>query len=312
MVDFASGGKCVRSVFVYLGWLCGGGGEFEPALRAAASVELLHAFALVQDDVMDESRVRRGRQSTHLRLAAWHAEQGLSGSAARFGESAAILLADLYLVWAERMLRESGVSTAALGRAWPRYDAMRSELAVGQLADLSNDANRFPSLTAVMDIARRKSGNYTVRRPLELGAAMADCDDTVMDVLGAYGVLVGEAFQLRDDLLGVFGDPSTTGKPSGDDIRERKATTLIALADQLAGPPDRARLRDLWREELIDEQGVAFAQAVIVDSGARQCAERMIRDRVEHARRLLDRADLEPSVADALHRMALLCTDRTS
>ncbi|MBC7303457.1 MAG: polyprenyl synthetase family protein [Nocardia sp.] len=311
MIDFASGGKYVRSVFCYLGWLCGGAGESEAALRAAASVELLHAFALVQDDVMDESQVRRGRQAAHVRLAAWHCDQGLSGSSARFGESAAILVADLYLVWAERMLRESGVAAAALDRAWPRYDSMRSELAVGQLADLCNDANRVPTLGAVMDIARRKSGNYTVRRPLELGAAMADCDEMMMHLLGEYGEIIGEAFQLRDDLLGIFGDPSTTGKPTGDDVRERKATTVIALADQLAGPSDRARLRGLWREEFVDDQGVALAQAVITDSGARQRAEQMIGERVERTRRLLDVADLEPSVADALHRMALLCTRRT-
>ncbi len=311
MIDFASGGKCVRSVFVYLGWLSGGGGESEPALRAAASAELLHAFALVQDDVMDESLVRRGGPSAHQRLATWHKNQELSGSSARFGESAAILLADLYLVWAERMLRESGVAAAALDRAWPHYDSMRSELAVGQLADLTNDANLVPSVGAVMDIARRKSGNYTVRRPLELGAAMAGCDETVMRVLGAYGEVIGEAFQLRDDLLGIFGDPSATGKPTGDDVREKKATIVIALADQLAAPSDRARLRDLWREAYIGEQGVALAQAVITESGARERAEQMIGDRVERARRLLDVADLEPSVADALHRMALLCTHRT-
>ncbi|MFD3747471.1 polyprenyl synthetase family protein [Nocardia sp. NPDC058633] len=311
MIDFAAGGKCVRSVYVYLGWLCGGVGESEPALRAAASAELLHAFALVQDDVMDESPVRRGAQSAHRRLAGWHSSQGLSGSSDRFGESAAILLADLYLVWAERMLRESGVAAAALDRAWPRYDSMRSELAVGQLADLTNDANRVPTVGAVMDIARRKSGNYTVRRPLELGAAMADCDETVMGVLGEYGEAIGEAFQLRDDLLGIFGDPSATGKPTGDDVRERKATTVIALADQLATPSERTRLRDLWKEASIDERGVALAQAVITDSGAAQCAEQMIDDRVAHARRVLDGVDLEPSVVDSLHRMALLCTHRT-
>ncbi|MGW4632688.1 polyprenyl synthetase family protein [Nocardia sp. NPDC004415] len=310
MLDFASGGKGVRSVFVYLGWLCGGTGESEPALRAAASAELLHAFALLQDDVMDESPLRRGRPSTHRRLAAWHRDRGLSGSSDRFGESAAILLADLYLVWAERMLRESGVGAAALERAWPRYDAMRSELAVGQLADLTNDAALVPTVDAVLDIARRKSGNYTVRRPLELGAALAGCDDTVMTLLGEYGEAIGEAFQLRDDLLGVFGDPATTGKPLGDDIRERKATTVIALADQLAGPSDRARLRALWAAESIDDRGVALAQTVIADSGARQHAEQMIQARVEQAHRSLDSADLDSSVADALRRMALLCTHR--
>ncbi|MFC6010505.1 polyprenyl synthetase family protein [Nocardia lasii] len=308
MVEFAAGGKCVRSVFVYLGWLAGGGGESEPALRAAAGAELLHAFALVQDDVMDQSPVRRGQPSAHLRLTNWHRDQGLSGSSTRFGESAAILLADLYLVWAERMLRESGLPAPALDRVWPRYDAMRSELAVGQLADLTNDANRQPTVGTVLDIARRKSGNYTVRRPLELGAAMAGCDEHVLRVLGDYGDVIGEAFQLRDDLLGIFGDPAATGKPAGDDIRERKATTVLALADQLATPPDRARLRELWRADSIDEHGVALAQSVITDSGARRRAEQMIDDRVEHARRLV--ADLEPSVGDALYRMALLCTQR--
>jgi geranylgeranyl diphosphate synthase, type I len=307
--DFASGGKCVRSTFVYLGWLCGAD-ESDAALRAAASAELLHAFALLQDDVMDQSPVRRGRPAAHVSLARWHADQGLSGSADRFGESAAILLADLYLVWAEQMMRESGVGSAALARAWPRYDAMRSELAIGQLADLANDASRIPPLTAVLDIARRKSGNYTVRRPLELGAAMAGCDDAVLRVLGEYGAVIGEAFQIRDDILGIFGEPAVTGKPAGEDIREHKATTVVALAQQLADPAQKAWLRELWQNSVIDADSVELVQELITITGARRRAEQMITDRVEHARRLLAEGDLEPNVSAALHRMALLCTNR--
>ena len=176
LTEFVPGGKYVRSTFTYLGWLSGAAGS-RAAVRAAASTELLHAFALLQDDVMDQSGMRRGRPAAHLRLAEWHRLQGLDGPAGRFGESAAVLLADLCLVWAGQLLRDSGLPAAALARGWPRYDTLRGELAVGQFADLVNDARSQPTLDQVLDVTRRKSGNYTVRRPLELGAALAGCDE---------------------------------------------------------------------------------------------------------------------------------------
>src|SRR6185312_10545926 len=157
-----------------------------------AGFELLHAFALLQDDVMDGAALRRGRPAAHIQFGNWHSDRGLSGSSERFGESAAVLLADLCLVWAAQMLRDSGLPAQALDRAWPRYDAMRAELAVGQFADLVNDARGLPTLDAVLDVARRKSGNYTVRRPLEIGATLAGCDNEVLLVLGGYGTAVGE------------------------------------------------------------------------------------------------------------------------
>ena len=169
----------MRSTYMYLGWLCGAA-EDDAALRAAASLELLHAFALIQDDVMDASTLRRARPAAHVVFARWHREHALGGSAERFGESAAILLGDLCLVWAEQMLRDSGVDRDALTRVWPRYDDMRVELAVGQFSDLVNSSHAFPTLDEVLDVLRRKSGNYTVRRPLEIGAAIADCDPEVI------------------------------------------------------------------------------------------------------------------------------------
>lgn len=311
VLDFVSGGKCLRPTFLYLGWMCGAD-ESDAALRAAASSELLHGFALLQDDVMDESVERRGHPTAHVRLAGWHREQGLSGSSERFGESAAVLLADLCLVWAERMLRESGLSAAELDRGWPRYDAMRAELATGQLADLANDAARVPTLEQVLDIARRKSGNYTVRRPLELGAAMAGCSEPVLDVLGEFGVLIGEAFQLRDDLLGVFGEPAVTGKSASADLRDRKATTVIALTERLATPSDRAQLQELWGRSEFDDRAVETARSLIVDSGAPQRAEQMIAERVDRAQRILDDNALGQTVTAALRGMALLCTRRSN
>lgn len=308
--QFASGGKCLRSTFVYLGWLCGAGPS-EAALRAAASFELLHIFALLQDDVMDGSTQRRGRPSAHLQFARWHRERGLSGSSRRFGESSAILLGDLCLIWAEQMLRESGVEPQRLQRAWPRYDTMRTELALGQFADLTSDVRQMPSLEAVLDVARRKSGNYTVRRPLEIGAAMSDCDDRTMALLGRYGTAVGEAFQLRDDVLGVFGSSAATGKPCAGDLLERKATSVVVSAHQLADPPVRAELTELMNTCDLDDDALARWKALINATGAVQLIEEMISDRVASAGQYLSDMAIDETVRTALAEMAAACTDRT-
>ncbi|MBI2695800.1 polyprenyl synthetase family protein [Mycobacterium nebraskense] len=309
LMAFASGGKCLRSTFVYLGWLCGAA-PGEAALRAAASFELLHVFALLQDDVMDGSTERRGRPSAHLQFAQWHRERGLSGSSRRFGESAAILLGDLCLIWSEQMLRESGVEPRRLYQAWPRYDTMRTELAVGQFADLTSDVRHMPSLESVLDVARRKSGNYTVRRPLEIGAAMSDCDDRTVTQLGRYGAAVGEAFQLRDDVLGVFGSPAITGKPCAGDLLERKATSLVVTAHQLADPTTRAELTELMNGHVLDDDAVDRWKALIVATGAVEMIEEMISDRVASAREHLGDTSIDEPVRAALGEMAAACADR--
>ena len=304
-------GKCLRSTFLYLGWLSGAGAE-RAAIRAAGSLEFLHAFALMQDDVMDGSAMRRGRPSAHRAFEHWHHRRALSGSPARFGESAAVLLGDLCLVWAEQMLRESGLPQDALARAWPRYDVMRTELAVGQFADLVNDSAGFPSLEDVLDVARRKSGNYTVRRPLEIGAALAGCDDDTLSGLGDYGSAVGEAFQLRDDLLGVFGAPETTGKPAGSDLAARKATTVVAAAYQLAGGAQRRQLGDLMTADDLTDGDIARWQHLIADIGTVDWIEELIERRLTWALQRLDRAALSDHVRSTLTEMAVACTERVA
>ena len=314
--DFVGRGKYLRSMFGYLGWRAAAP-DSPAALAAVSGLELLHAFALLQDDVMDRSQMRRGRPTVHVQLASWHRGQGMSGCPDRFGESGAVLLGDLCLVWAEQAMRESGLPRAVLDRGWPRYDQMRSELAVGQFADLLNEARRVPTLDEVMDVLRRKSGNYTVRRPLELGAAMAGAAPELLAALGDYGTMVGEAFQMRDDVLGVFGTDAT-GKSAGDDLAERKATSLVVLAREVAGPATRGALDALLHgsDEADGPVDVAAARVAIESTGARRRIEELIATRVQGALRLVDGAVadgvLGDDVAAVLRAMAVRCADRVS
>nr|WP_234794050.1 polyprenyl synthetase family protein [Mycolicibacterium flavescens] len=311
LTSFVDGGKCVRSTFAYLGWLCGADDDLR-ALRAAASFELLHAFALLQDDVMDGATLRRGRPAAHVRFAGWHRERALSGSPERFGEAAAVLLGDLCLVWAEQMLRESGVAPQALARVWPRYDAMRTELAVGQFADLVNDAAGFPDLEQVLDVLRRKSGNYTVRRPLEIGAAMAGCPAPVLELLGGYGEAVGEAFQLRDDVLGIFGSPDVTGKPAGSDLSEHKATSVVVAAYRLADTPTRRQLTQLMSTNDLDDADIRQWRSLIVTTGAVDWVEQLIDSRLARALDLIGGGEVDSTLRSALADMAAACTERAA
>jgi geranylgeranyl diphosphate synthase type I len=187
---------------------------------------------------------------------------------------------------------------------------MRTELAVGQFADLINDARQMPGLEVVLDVARRKSGNYTVRRPLEIGAAMGGCDDRTLSQLGRYGAAVGEAFQLRDDVLGVFGSPAITGKPCAGDLLERKATSLVVAAHQLADAPVRRELYELANRETLDDTAIARWKALIVETGAVRLIEEMIGDRIASACEHLGDLPIEGPVRTALAEMAAVCTDR--
>jgi geranylgeranyl diphosphate synthase type I len=207
------------------------------------------------------------------------------------------------------MMRESGVAQDALTRAWPHYDAMRIELAVGQCADVANDAGAQPDLQTVLDVARRKSGNYTVRRPLEIGAAMSGCEHLI-DTLGTYGSAIGEAFQMRDDVMGVFGSPAVTGKPAGSDLAERKATSVVVAAQQMADASIRRQFAELTSAEELDDSDIAHWRTLIVATGAVDWIEELIAERVASATDQICDAPIDDWVQSALADMAAVCTLR--
>lgn len=309
--DMLRGGKRLRPAFCYWGFI-GGGGKGAGIVAAAASLELLQASALIHDDVMDHSDTRRGMPAVHRRFAMLHEQQGWQGSPDAFGAAAAILIGDLALAWTDAMLFSSGFDEVALRRAKPVFDEMRTELMAGQFLDVLEQSRGGGSVERARRVVRFKTTAYTIERPLHLGAALAGADRAVFDAYSAFGVPLGEAFQLRDDVLGVFGDPATTGKPAGDDVREGKRTMLIALAQERASVADRARLEHLVGNTGLDDAGLAEVQEILQRTGALAEVEQHIADNRVLALAALDTQPLVDDAVNALRELALAATERSA
>jgi geranylgeranyl diphosphate synthase, type I len=314
----AGGGKRLRPLFAYWGWRGArhtgpGAGEDDAAvLRAVAALEFVHASALVHDDVMDGAATRRGRPATHVGFASRHAHGDLEGDREMFGTGAAILVGDLALVWSDELLRCSGISEAALSRARAVWDTMRTEVTAGQYLDLLRAAGGLPGPEGALTVARYKSAGYTVQRPLQLGAAIAGAGPRVLEACTEIGLPLGEAFQLRDDVLGVFGDPEVTGKSADDDLREGKQTLLVALAEEATDDAGRALLARLLGNQEASSEDFDALRALIERTGARALVERRIAEQTELARRAIGEAPLSEDARAALDALAVAATSRTA
>jgi geranylgeranyl diphosphate synthase type I len=272
-----SGGKRYRAAFCWWGYRAVRADvpDAEALVRAGAALELLHASALVHDDLMDASDTRRGRPAEHKAFEALHRGQGWRGTAEQYGAAAAILLGDVLLTWSDELLRRCGLPPDVVRPAQRFLEATHTEVIAGQFLDVSVQARGHCDVEEAMRVLRYKSAKYSVERPLHVGAALAGAGPRMLTALSAYGVPVGEAFQLRDDLLGVFGDPDVTGKPAGDDLTEGKRTVLVALALANAPAADGKRLDEALGTPL-DLAEVEELRRIIDESGARAEVETRI------------------------------------
>lgn len=294
-----SGGKRLRPAFCHWAWVGAGGNESDPlVVDVGAAFELLHAFALVHDDVMDGSHQRRGQPTAHVIYADRHHDEGWRGEARRFGEGVAILVGDLAFVYADMLM--AGAPPAARDV----YDELRIELNIGQYLDVLGTARGQTDLTTARRITSYKSGKYTVERPLHVGAALAGRLDELAEPLSAYGLPLGDAFQLRDDLLGAFGESSATGKPVGDDLREGKPTPLMAIAAQRATGMG-LRVLERTGDSDLSEAEVAEVQAVLIDSGARDEIEQTIQRLTTQAVESIQSAPMVEEAQVALTELAV-------
>ena len=342
--DALAGGKRLRAAFCYWGWRGAGGADGPEILTAAAALELLHASALVHDDVLDASDTRRGRPTVHKTFAARHAAGCWRGSPESFGAGAAILIGDLLLAWTDELLHGSGLAEPALRRGRPVLDLMRTELMAGQYLDLLEQAAGWGSVEDALRVVRYKTAKYTIERPLHLGAALAGTGLTGTGLTGTgltgtgltgtgltgtgltgtggggealaagysgYGLPLGVAFQLRDDILGVFGDPGQTGKPAGDDIREGKRTVLAAIARQKATEAQASAIGRLLGDPGIDEAGVAEFRGLLIDTGALAESEQLIERYASEALTALQAAPVTAEATAALADLAVAATTRS-
>jgi len=312
------GGKRVRPTFAWWGWRGAGGqpdGELAGAvLRAVSSLELVQASALVHDDLIDASDTRRGRPTVHVSFAARHRAEGWLGGCDRYGLAVAVLIGDLALAWADDMLHSAELPEPVRARVRPVWAAMRTDLVGGQFLDVSGQANGDDTAEMALRVNRFKTAAYTVERPLQLGAALAGAPDQLVGAYRQFGADIGVAFQLRDDLLGVFGDPAVTGKPAGDDLREGKRTLLMALAMGTARDrDDQASLRVLTEalgDLELSPDGVDRVRDVLRRLGTAERLERRIERLTESALAALDTAEVAEPAATRLPELAHAATSR--
>jgi geranylgeranyl diphosphate synthase, type I len=292
-----AGGKRLRPAFCHWGYVGAGGAPDDSLVAdAGAALELLHTFALVHDDVMDGSSLRRGLPSIHRRFITRHDDAAWRGEARRFGEGAAILVGDFAFVYADMLFGEAPPEARAV------FDELRVELCVGQYLDLVGTASASRDPVQAARIERYKSGKYTVERPLHLGAALAGRLDELAPTLSAFGLPAGEAFQLRDDILGVFGDSEVTGKPVGDDLREGKLTPLVAIAAACVDEAGSELLALLGRSDLSGAD-VHRLQDLFVDCGALEEVEQAIERLVDEALEALAVAPITPDARAVLEEL---------
>jgi geranylgeranyl diphosphate synthase, type I len=301
---FVRGGKRIRPVLLMLGYLAADGPDPADVLGPALALEMLHTCALVHDDVIDRADTRRGRTSVHRAFADRHRERGWRGDSDAYGEAVAILAGDLALVHADDLFLEASVPTARLLDGFRRFTLLREEVMAGQFLDLHSATTGAPDRELALRIATLKSGRYSVTRPLEVGAVLAGADDRLLEGLRDFGDPLGRAFQVRDDLLGLFGDPAATGKSTSSDLAEGKRTLLVAEAHLRLDDAGRAVLDAGLGDPDLDEAAVARLRGLIDDSGARAAAEDYVAASLDEALEALDRLPVAGDSADALRDLA--------
>jgi len=325
--QFLSGGKRFRALFCYWGYRAVSDTRqtreperLDPVIATAAALEIFHAAALIHDDIIDRSDTRRGAPSAHRRFESLHKENGWDGSAEAFGDGAAVLLGDLLLGFSDDLLAETlgdGVSADRAAAVRREFGRMRAEVIAGQYLDILEERSwRSGDEDELLPRAERvivyKSAKYSVQAPLVIGGMLAGGTLAQLDALRDFGLPLGIAFQLRDDLLGVFGDADVTGKPSGDDLREGKRTVLVALTRKSLPVSARHVLDELLGDPDLGDEQIRMLQSTIGSSGAAAEVERMIRANVDRATRALEEAPLADAAIDQLRDLTRSVSDRVA
>jgi geranylgeranyl diphosphate synthase type I len=327
-----AGGKRFRALFCYWSWLAALEGadvqqtqsqreaSAEAMVGICAALEMFHGAALVHDDLLDQSDTRRGAPSVHRRFEALHKDSGWAGSPERFGVAGSVLVGDLMLGWSSELFGHALLKAPDReieSAARDEFSRMRVEVMAGQYLDvLEENAAPTRQVSEAVGRANRvilyKTAKYSIEAPLLIGAAFAGASSGLLRGLSAFGIPLGMAFQLRDDILGVFGDPAVTGKPAGDDLREGKRTVLVALTRESLADGAGKIFDELLASRELDDEQIKFLQHTIKGSGALEKTERMIEELAEESRNALLQLDINHAAKVQLAGLAQKVISRNS
>lgn len=317
------GGKRLRARFCHAGWRAVArysareAAETDALWDVCAALEIFQSAALVHDDLIDNSDTRRGSPAAHRSLEQQHRSLSWSSDAESFGRAAAILLGDLLVAWSDDLLEHGLTGLAQAPQVRREYARMRRDVTTGQFLDVAEEsAWQVNPIAEHADRALRvvslKSARYSIEQPLLLGALLAEADQSQQEALRRFGHPIGMAFQLRDDVLGVFGDQSLTGKPAGDDLREGKRTVLIAFTREQLDASARRVLDELLGDSTLTAEQVSALQATITESGALARVEELIASYAREADHALSGAKLDNASVGELRDLARAATVRTA
>ncbi len=277
-----AGGKRIRPFLAYMGYKVSGGNNNEKIMRLGMALEIFHSFALIHDDIIDFSNLRRNKPTFHIMLQEWHQSKNWRGSSSDFGLGLAVLAGDILSTWSNEL-----VFNLNNRRVFKLYQEMKNEIMIGQAEDIFlSEVKNISDKDRIVSVMMRKTSDYTAQKPLILGATLAGARNSQQEFYKNLSVPLGLAFQLKDDVLGMFGKRREIGKPTDSDIKEGKITLLIYYALK-SGKISRDYLLKLLGNKKVTREQIVEFKNIIKRSGALQRVDSEIDKYIGKAKRVV-------------------------
>lgn len=302
-----AGGKRLRAAFMYYGYIGAGGKDEQTILTTSMSIELVHAFLLVHDDIIDKDDTRHGIATVHQHYADIGKSLFSGKDNEHFGKSIAIIVGDILGAFGNDIIFSSAFPLEQKFRALSKLQEIVSFTAIGQVKDVYIEYMGKASEAEILSMYRDKTAKYTVEGPLYLGALLAGASQELLDGFSAYAIPLGIAFQIQDDILGIFGNAKRLGKPIGSDIAEGKITLLVSRALRDGTPTEQKRISEiLTLGARLGEKECQEFQAIIESTGALKGTKELATAYIDESKRALEKVQtlLDPRAYDFLFSIA--------
>lgn len=295
-----SGGKRARAAFMYFGYIAAGGKEKEKIIKASVSIELIHSFLLMHDDIIDRDSLRHGIKTTHIYYGEIAKKYFKHKDADHFGNSMAIIVGDMMYAFGNQVLFESGFEPALIVNALHRLQGVVSRTVVGESQDILIENKGEATEQEILQMYENKTARYTIEGPLHLGAILARADEKMMQSLSDYSIPAGIAFQIQDDILGVFGTVGKTGKPVGSDVRQGKQTILVAKALEKASRAQKEILKKCLGNSDLTEKDLDEFKKVIIETKSLEYAQKLAQDLIAEAKGKIEKVEMNEEAREFL------------